>query len=132
MISKSIIIPLALVVLATLFISTSNGNEYVLADPFNNDVKIKTDSEYRLDCDEYDIGTNGAICANEDLTTTDGIDITGENNKVTSDTHVSQVQKCDESDNGDNNAFCSNSSENFLDAISVSGNNNNINYDINT
>ena len=49
MISKSIIILLALIVLVALFISTSNGNEYALADSFNNDVKINTDSEHKID-----------------------------------------------------------------------------------
>ena len=82
MISKSIVIPLAMVVFATIFISTNNGNEYVFADPSNNDVKINPDSKYSIDCDEYDTGTNGAICTNEDSTITDGVHIAGENNKV--------------------------------------------------
>jgi len=91
MISNSIIIPLASVILATLFISTSNGNDNVLADSINNDIKIIPDSQYRIDCEEYDTGTNGAICANEDSTISDGIDIAGENNKVTFNIHINQA-----------------------------------------
>jgi hypothetical protein len=70
-------IALVMVVLATLFISIGSGNRHVLSDSSNNKVKINTDSEYRIDCDEYKTGTNGAICADEDTTTTDGIDIAG-------------------------------------------------------
>ena len=79
MISRPILIPLAMIVLSISFSSTINGNEYVLADPFNNEVKINTDSEYTSKCDEYNTGSNGAICADEDITTFEGIDIDGEN-----------------------------------------------------
>ena len=78
MISRPVIVPLAMIVLVMLFSNILNGNEYVLADPFNNEVKINTDSEYKSDCDEYNIGSNGAICADEDITTFEGIDIDGE------------------------------------------------------
>ena len=47
MLSKYIIIPLATVALAILFISISNGNEYVLANSVNDDIKINTECEYR-------------------------------------------------------------------------------------
>src|SRR5688572_6138058 len=114
MISRSVMVPLAMIVLATLFSGIINGNDYVLGDPFNNKVKINSESEYKSDCDEYDMGSNDATCADEDITTLEAIDIDGENNKVTSNTHVDQVEKCDEIGTGDNNASCSNSSENFL------------------
>ena len=45
------------------FSSSINGNEYVLADSNSNDVRINTDSKYKNDCDEYNTGTNDAICA---------------------------------------------------------------------
>ena len=72
------------------------------------------------------------ICSELDSTTTESISIDVENNKVTSDKHVNQIQNCDESISGDNNAKCTNSSANFFDSSDVSNNNNKINYDINT
>lgn len=87
---------------------------------------------YMNDCNEYNTGTNSAVCSELDSTTTESISIDAENNKVTSDNHVNQIQNCDESISGDNNAKCTNSSANFFDSIDVSNNNNKINYDINT
>src|ERR671913_122327 len=109
MISKFILIPLALFLVVGFFTSIVTGNGFAAADPFKNKVKIITDSKYKNDCDEYDTGTNNAFCSDIDTTTTDSINI-----------------------DGNNNTICTNSSENFLDSIDVSGNNNNINYDVNT
>lgn len=75
MILKSITSPLAMVLLDTLFISMSYGNEYLLADSFNKYVKFDIYSKHRNDCDDQNTGTNDAICADEDTTTTGGIDI---------------------------------------------------------
>ena len=44
-----------------------------LVDPFNNEVKINTDSEYKNDCDENDIGIMRQFVHDEDITTSEDI-----------------------------------------------------------
>src|SRR5918993_818854 len=130
MISKFILIPLALFLVVGYFTSIVTGNGFAAADPFKNKVKIITDSKYKNDCDEYDTGTNNAFCSDIDTTTTDSINIDGKNNKVTSDIHVNQIQKYDER-NGNNNVVCENKLKTQVNTLSLNGDNT-IDVDINT
>lgn len=88
MISKPILIPLAMLLVVGFFSSIIIGIEFAAADPSKNKVKIITDSKYMSYCNEYDTGTNSAVCSVLEATTTESISVDGENNKVTSDIHV--------------------------------------------
>jgi hypothetical protein len=75
MISKPILVPLAMLLVVGFFSSIINGIEFAAADPPKNKVKIITDSKDMNDCNEYDTGTNSAVCSDLDATTTESISI---------------------------------------------------------
>ena len=55
------------------FGSIINGIEFAAAEPSTNKVKIITDSMYMDVCNEYNTGTNSAVCSELDSTTTESI-----------------------------------------------------------